>query len=41
MNCSFLILIVKTTEDGINIPDNMIILNEYNSTIKKILSVLE
>lgn len=40
-NCSFLILIAKTTDDNISIPDNMIILNEYNSTIKKILSVLE
>ena len=40
-NCSFLILIAKTVDDSVCIPENMIILSEYNSVIKKFLSSLK
>lgn len=40
-NCSFLILIAKTVDDNVCIPDNMIILSEYNSVIKKYFSSLK
>ena len=40
-NCSFLILIAKTADDSVCVPENMIILSEYNSAIKQFLSSIK